>query len=62
MESWRAIFALGAVILVATCSHPLVIKGDGDILSASGTRNCYLENFQAGSESCTINLVVGAYV
>jgi hypothetical protein len=62
MKVWRAIFALGAVIMVASCSHPLVISGDGDILSASGTRNCYLEDFQAGSESCTVNLVVGDYL
>ena len=24
-------------------------------------RNCYLENFLAGDESCTVNLVVGDY-
>ena len=62
MEFWRTIFSLGAAILVAGCSHPLVIKGDGDILSGSGTRNCFLEDFQTGSESCSSNLVVGAYL
>ncbi len=43
------------------CSHPLEIVGEGDILSSTGTRNCYLEDFQAGKESCTVNLVVLDY-
>jgi hypothetical protein len=46
---------------VFACSHPLEPRGNGDILSASGTRNCYLEDFQAGKKNCTENLVIGAY-
>ncbi len=40
---------LGTLLIVA-CSHPLDINGEGDILSASGMHDCYLEDFQAGSE------------
>ncbi len=43
------------------CSHPLEIIGEGDILSSTGTRNCYLEDFQAGKDSCAVNLVVRDY-
>ena len=55
------ITALLATLLIVACSHPLEIKGEGDILSASGMRDCYLEDFQAGAENCTKNLVVDAY-
>ena len=58
---WRGASVFFGILLVMACSHPLEIKGEGDILSASGTRNCYLENFQAGAESCSKNLVVGEY-
>ncbi len=61
MYLWRGAAVLFGILLVMACSHPLEIKGEGDILSASGTRNCYLENFQAGAESCSKNLVVGEY-
>ncbi len=50
-----------ALLFVQACSHPLEIVGEGDIVSASGTRNCTLENFTAGSLYCTKNLVAGAY-
>lgn len=43
------------------CSHPIEIVGEGDVLSATGTRSCYLEEFQAGEENCTKNIVQGAY-
>ena len=43
------------------CSHPLEPRGNGDILSASGNRNCFLEDFQDGADSCVKNLVAGAY-
>ena len=61
MERWRAIFALGAVSLVVACSHPLEIVGEGNIQSGTGTRDCYLEEFQAGEENCSVNLVVHDY-
>ena len=43
------------------CSHPLVIVGDSDILSASGTRDCYLEDFGTGADSGSKNRDVEAY-
>ena len=52
---------LSALLLLMACSHPLQIEGEGDILSASGTRDCYLEEFQVGAENCRVNLVVDAY-
>ncbi len=61
MSNFRVIMALCSAMLVVACGHPLVITGDGDILSASGTRNCYLEDFEANAKSCAENLVVGAY-
>ncbi len=45
----------------AACSHPLEIVGEGDILSASGDRDCLLEDFQAGAENCTRNTVSDEY-
>ncbi len=47
--------------LITACSHPLEIVGEGDILSASGTRDCSLADFRAGKDKCTSNLVVNAY-
>ncbi len=54
--------ALATVLsLVFGCSHPIEIVGEGDVLSASGTRNCYYEDFLAGAKSCNENLVVHEY-
>jgi hypothetical protein len=47
--------------LVLGCSHPIQIVGEGDVLSASGTRNCYYEDYLAGAASCSENLVVHQY-
>jgi hypothetical protein len=41
--------------------HPIQISGYGDVTSASGARNCSLEEYKAGAESCTRNLVKGDY-
>lgn len=57
----RTLLPLLATTLATACSHPLEIIGSGDIVSASGERNCYLENFQAGAKNCKENLVVNAY-
>ncbi len=46
---------------VYACSHPIEIAGEGDVSSASGTRGCLLEEFQAEQDNCTENYVVGAY-
>jgi len=35
--------------------------GQGDVTSASGNRNCYLEDFQTAKTNCTKNYAVGAY-
>ncbi|MBK6737768.1 MAG: hypothetical protein IPG64_07545 [Haliea sp.] len=50
-----------ALLLLNACSHPIEIEGEGDVISASGDRNCLLEDFQAGLENCSENYVVGAY-
>jgi hypothetical protein len=61
----RAFKALALVFLAPlflyACSHPIEIVGQGDVTSASGNRNCYLEDFQAASTKCTKNYAVGAY-
>lgn len=46
---------------VGACSHPIEIVGGGDVTSATGTRNCYLEDYVAGKESCARNLIVREY-
>ncbi len=55
--------AFSAVLspLLFACSHPLEIIGEGDVLSATGERNCYLADFQAGKDNCRKNLVMSAY-
>ena len=50
-----------ALLLLQACSHPIEIEGEGDVTSASGTRNCLLEDFQAGLDNCSKNHVIGAY-
>tara|TARA_R110001592_G_scaffold363396_2_gene687631 strand:+ start:48718 stop:50022 length:1305 start_codon:yes stop_codon:yes gene_type:complete len=50
------VFLLG--LLLAACRHPLVIRGQGDIIELnSGTRGCALEEFQADWARCTDNEV-----
>lgn len=53
---------LATLLLLAGCKHPIEITGEGDVVSASGTRNCSLEDFQAGNANCSENLVLGEYV
>lgn len=55
-------FICFALLIVQACSHPLEIEGEGDVLSASGNRNCSLEDFQAGLDNCSKNYVSGTYV
>lgn len=56
-------FLLSALwlVLASACRHPLEIVGEGDILSASGARDCTLEAFQSADPTCTGNEVGGAY-
>ncbi len=53
------------VILIALtlsgCRHPIEIIGEGDVTSASGDRDCLLEEFQGGQPNCTENMVEDAY-
>ncbi len=60
-DYWRGLTVVFGSVLMLACSHPLEIKGEGDILSASGMRDCYLEDFRAGLDACSKNLVVGEY-
>jgi hypothetical protein len=60
MNRLKALAAVLGFLLVFACNHPIDIIGEGDVLSASGTRNCYLEDFKAGAESCTDNTVMRA--
>lgn len=59
---WRIFLPFIALLVVAGCSHPIEIVGEGDVVSASGTRNCSLENFQTASPQCTENRVSGDYI
>jgi len=58
----RLLLALLATILVAAaCSHPIEIVGEGDVISATGTRDCTLADYDAGAANCTENAIVGEY-
>ncbi len=46
---------------LTSCSHPVEIVGEGDVLSSSGNRDCLLEDFAAELDNCTKNYVIGAY-
>lgn len=61
MTHTGSFFLAVATLLLMACSHPLEPRGNGDILSASGNRDCFLEDFQKRVDSCAKNLVVGAY-
>jgi len=50
-----------ALALLQACSHPIEIVGDGDVLSGSGERDCLLEDYAAGRENGTENVVVDDY-
>lgn len=50
-----------AVLLLQACSHPIEIVGQGDVISASGTRTCLLEQFESAHVNCAGNYVAGDY-
>jgi hypothetical protein len=52
---------LVALLFIQACSHPIEIEGQGDVTSASGDRNCSLEQFTAADPVCSKNYVIGAY-
>lgn len=63
MNSLKTVLFFCIALLISACDHPLEIKGEGDILSSTGQRNCSLEDFQAGEPNCSRNTVQGgAYV
>lgn len=61
LNTMQNLFFLGLLSTIYACSHPIEIVGEGDVLSPTGTRNCYREDFQAKKEHCTKNLAQGAY-
>ncbi len=61
-EYRKTVFALLATLVLAcACSHPIEIVGEGDVLSASGSRNCLLEDYRSGQANCSENVVTGSY-
>ncbi len=57
----RPYILLLTLAFLGACSHPLEIVGEGDILSASGERDCLLEEYQAGADNCKKNYVSEQY-
>jgi hypothetical protein len=56
------VFLIGlASLFIHACSHPIEIIGNGDVTSASGSRDCSLEEFQTAQDNCSKNYVVGEY-
>ncbi len=47
--------------LLGACSHPIEIIGVGDVVSATGDRDCLYEEHAAAASNCTENLVTEAY-
>lgn len=61
MPTMKNLLLLCLLSALYACIHPLEIVGEGDILSATGTRDCYLEEFQTGEDNCSVNRVVYDY-
>lgn len=59
MRVWK--FNLIVLALLAGCRHPIEIIGQGDVMSASGDRNCLLEEYAGRQQNCTLNNVTSAY-
>ncbi len=62
MTAMKKLILLCLLSTIYACSHPIEIVGEGDVLSATDTRNCSLEDFQAGTDNCAKNLVMNDYV
>ena len=60
LNAGKVLVTVMLAALSTACSHPLEPIGDGDILSLSNTRNCLLEDYQAGLGSCDDNFVAGS--
>lgn len=61
VNKMKSTLLLGALVLLTGCSHPIDIVGSGDVLSATGTRNCLMEEHSSGQKNCSENLVVNDY-
>ncbi|MEM9257611.1 MAG: sulfatase-like hydrolase/transferase [Pseudomonadota bacterium] len=61
MNPVKALLAATVLPMVYACSHPIVIHGEGDVLSESGNRDCTLADYQAGAINCTDNEVTTTY-
>jgi hypothetical protein len=62
MQTFKIAFCLLLASLLVACSHPIEIVGEGDVLSATGNRTCYLEDFKTGRDNCKKNMVVDSYL
>ena len=60
MNFTRKVSFLIMVLVCVSCSHPIVIVGEGDVWSTGG-RTCTFEDFQAGLDNCAKNYVFGDY-
>lgn len=47
--------------LISACNQPIEIAGEGDVLSATGDRDCLLVDYEAQQPNCTENIITGAY-
>jgi len=52
----RVVIAALALTL-AGCRHPIEIIGQGDVLSATGDRDCLLEDLQASKKICCLSRI-----
>jgi hypothetical protein len=48
-------------VLFISCSHPIVIVGNGDVRSESGERDCLREDFLSNADNCNKNYVIHGY-
>ena len=58
----NAIFAVCIAFIASACRHPIEIIGQGDVMSASGNRDCLYADYQASQPNCTANEVDGEYL
>jgi hypothetical protein len=49
-------------LVLTACSHPIEIVGQGDVISASGDRDCLYEQHLEGKQNCSKNYVLTEYV
>jgi pimeloyl-ACP methyl ester carboxylesterase len=60
-KSLAVLLSAALSVFLVSCSHPIEIAGDGDVTSESATRDCPLEEFLAGEDSCAKNYVALDY-